>query len=398
MQHKVQHNRVRDFFVYLGALIGLAGLVAGTWLYVKRAEKTTEVKEQQAVEQVKAEAQQRMPKVKVVEIIPMPFTDILVLPGTVKAHADIDLAAKVGGTVKWIGPKEGDRVKEGQKLLAVDVKAQTSAVADAKARYDQAVSDYDRKKKLFAEKIIPKGDLESAETQVETAKAALDTAGINIEDSSLSSPITGTLDRLLVDKGENINVGQSVMKIVDIDRVTVELPIPEKDILYFKTGQDVNIEFERGKGDLLEFPGKIEFVSLTADESTRTYLVKVGVANPKRLLRPGMIVRAHLVRRQMTEAIAVPFFTIIDREEGKAVFVLEGDLAKSRKIEYGAFYKGLVEVTSGLKLGEKLVIVGQRDLVDGTKVILEADMTALAKEWVQSGKDLSQLPADILQQ
>ena len=100
----------------------------------------------------------------------------------------------------------------------------------------------------------------------------------------------------------------------------------------------------------------------------------------------------------MTEAIAVPFFTIIDREEGKAVFVLEGDLAKSRKIEYGAFYKGLVEVTSGLKLGEKLVIVGQRDLVDGTKVILEADMTALAKEWVQSGKDLSQLPADILQQ
>lgn len=398
MQHKVQHNRVRDFFVYLGALIGLVGLVAGTWLYVKRAEKTTEVKEQQAVEQVKAEAQQRMPKVKVVEIIPMPFTDILVLPGTVKAHADIDLAAKVGGTVKWIGPKEGDRVKEGQKLLAVDVKAQTSAVADAKARYDQAVSDYERKKKLFAEKIIPKGDLESAETQVETAKAALDTAGINIEDSSLSSPITGTLDRLLVDKGENINVGQSVMKIVDIDRVTVELPIPEKDILYFKTGQDVNIEFERGKGDLLEFPGKIEFVSLTADESTRTYLVKVGVANPKRLLRPGMIVRAHLVRRQMTEAIAVPFFTIIDREEGKAVFVLEGDLAKSRKIEYGAFYKGLVEVTSGLKLGEKLVIVGQRDLVDGTKVILEADMTALAKEWVQSGKDLSQLPADILQQ
>ena len=398
MQHKVQHNRVRDFFVYLGALIGLVGLVAGTWLYVKRAEKTTEVKEQQAVEQVKAEAQQRMPKVKVVEIIPMPFTDILVLPGTVKAHADIDLAAKVGGTVKWIGPKEGDRVKEGQKLLAVDVKAQTSAVADAKARYDQAVSDYDRKKKLFAEKIIPKGDLESAETQVETAKAALDTAGINIEDSSLSSPITGTLDRLLVDKGENINVGQSVMKIVDIDRVTVELPIPEKDILYFKTGQDVNIEFERGKGDLLEFPGKIEFVSLTADESTRTYLVKVGVANPNRLLRPGMIVRAHLVRRQLTEAIAVPFFTIIDREEGKAVFVLEGDLAKSRKIEYGAFYKGLVEVTSGLKLGEKLVIVGQRDLVDGTKVILEADMTALAKEWVQSGKDLSQLPADILQQ
>ncbi len=394
----IKHNRVRDFFVYLAALIGVAGLIAGTWLYVKGAEKKTEAKEQQAVEQVQAEAQQRTPKVKVVEVSSLPFTDYLVLPGTVQAHADIDLAAKMGGTVKWIGPKEGDRVKAGQKMLEVDVKAQTPLLNQAQAQYDQAVADYNRLQKLYTDKIVSKGQLEAAETLMQTAKAAVDSVGINVEDGSLASPISGVLDRLNVDKGENINSGQVVMKIVDIDRVSVELPVPEKDILYFKTGQDVKIEFERGKGDSLDFPGKIEYVSLTADQSTRTYLVKVGVANPDRLLRPGMIVRAHLVRRQLTEAIAVPFFTIIDQENGKAVFVVEGDVVKSRKIEYGAFYKGLVEVVSGLNLGEKLVIVGQRNLVDGTKVIVEADLTLLAKEWVQSGKDLSQLPADILQQ
>ncbi len=394
----IQHNRVRDFFVYFAALIGVAGLIAGTWLYVKRAEKKTELKEQQAVEQVQAEAQQRTPKVKVVEVSSLPFTDFLVLPGTVQAHADIDLAAKMGGTVKWIGPKEGDRVKAGQKMLEVDVKAQTPLLDQAQAQYDQAVADYNRLQKLYTDKIVSKGQLEAAETHMQTAKAGLDSVGINVQDGSLASPISGVLDRLNVDKGENINPGQVVMKIVDIDRVSVELPVPEKDILYFETGQDVTIEFERGKGDSLDFPGKIEYVSLTADQSTRTYLVKVGVANPDRLLRPGMIVRAHLVRRQLTEAIAVPFFTIIDQENGKAVFVVEGDVVKSRKIEYGAFYKGLVEVVSGLNLGEKLVIVGQRNLVDGTKVIVEADVTSLAKEWVKSGKDLSQLPADILQQ
>jgi len=166
--------------------------------------------------------------------------------------------------------------------------------------------------------------------------------------------------------------------------------------LYFTKGQAVKVTFEKTNGEKIEFPGTIEFVSLTAEQATRTYLVKVMVNNPEHTLRPGMIVRAHLVRRQLDAAIAVPFFTIIDREDGKGVFIIDGDIAKSRMIEYGAFQEGLVEVRKGLTLGEKLVLVGQRNLVDGAKVIVEADVTPLAKQWIQAGNDLSQLPADLL--
>jgi membrane fusion protein (multidrug efflux system) len=393
----MKRNIKRDIIVYLSVLIVGLGLVAGTRFYVKQAEIRNAEKQKLAVEQAEKEAAQSLPKVKVVEVMPIPFTDYLVLPGTVKAHADIDLAAKIGGTVKWIGPKEGDRVKEGEKLLEVDVKSQTTRVTEARAQYEQARKDYERTKKLYNENIVAKGQLDNAETTLKTAKAGLDSAGLNLDDGSLPSPIDGTLERLNVDKGENINSGQIVMRIVDIDNVIVELPVPEKDILYFKKGQQVKIEMEKIKGDKAEFTGTIEFVSLTAESSTRTYLVKVIVANPEHLLRPGMIVRAYLVRRQLDAAIAVPFFTIIDREKGKAVFVAEGDVAKSRLIEYGAFQEGLVEITNGLQIGDKLIIVGQRNLVDGEKVIVEADITPLAKQWIQSGKDLSQLPADILQ-
>ena len=114
------------------------------------------------------------------------------------------------------------------------------------------------------------------------------------------------------------------------------------------------------------------------------------------ILRPGMIVRAHLIRREVEEAIAVPFFTIIDREEGKAVFVVDNGVARARPIEYGTFEKGLVEIRSGLEPGDKLIIVGQRGLVEGQKVEVTQDVTPLAKQWIAQGKDISELPIDIL--
>ena len=144
------------------------------------------------------------------------------------------------------------------------------------------------------------------------------------------------------------------------------------------------------------FTGTIVFISMTADSATRTYIVKVLVDNSAGILRPGMIVRAHLVRRELEAAIAVPFFTIIDREQGKAVFVVEDGVARARQIQYGTFEKGLVEIRSGLNVGERLVIVGQRGLVDGQKVEVTQDITPLARQWITEGKDISELPIDIL--
>jgi membrane fusion protein (multidrug efflux system) len=372
-------------------------LVAGFYFYGEGAEKKVEQTREEADTKAKAEVEQRLPKVKIVEVIPVPLTDYLVLPGTVRPYEEIDLAAKLPGTVKWVGPKEGDWIQKGQKLLELDMESVTTRVTEARARYDQAVKDYDRMKKLSEQGIVSRGQFDAAKTALDTSKAALDAVEVSLNDGSLRSPISGILDRLHVDRGEYINPGQTAMKIVNINTVKVELPVPEKDILFFKKGQTVEIEMENTNGEKQEFPGVIDFVSMTADNTTRTYVVKVVVNNPKQLLRPGMIVRAHLVRRDLQEAIAVPFFTIIDREDGKAVFVVEDGVARVRPIEYGIFQQGVVEIRNGLELGEQLVIVGQRNLVDGETVDVTDDITLLAKQWIDSGNDLSELSTDILQ-
>ncbi|PID57265.1 hypothetical protein CSB45_08550 [candidate division KSB3 bacterium] len=405
----MKKNIIRSIFVYLTAIVVLAGLVAGTMLYVKSAQSKRKTTQEAAVEHTQAAAETNLPKVKVVDIIPIPFTDVLVLPGSTTAYQDIDLAGKLSGVIEWIGPKEGKRVKKGEKLLQVEVRSVETRVSETRARYEQALKDYDRAKRLYHERIISKNQLDLAQTSLETSKASLDAASVTLKDGTLYSPISGVLDRLDVDRGEYITPGRTVMKIVDIDKVYIELPVPEKDVLYFEKGQNVDLEFalpresaacpnpkETDGETQCWFTGTIDFISLTADPSTRTYTMKVLVDNSTGILRPGMIVRAHLVRRELQEAITVPFFTMIDREDGKAVFVVEDGVARARLIKYGTFDKGLVEVQQGLKAGERLVLVGQRTLVDGQSVEVTQDVTPIAQKWLAQGKNLSELSIDIL--
>lgn len=387
----------KNIIVYSSACVLFVALVMGFYFYGEGAEESVEHTRAEAVEQAKAEAKLRLPKVKVVEVMPMPLTDYLVLPGTVRPYEEIDLAAKSPGIVKWVGPQEGDWISKGEKLLELNMESAATRVAEARARYNQAEKDYDRMKKLAEEGIVSRRQFDGAATALETSRAALEAVEVSLDEGTLTSPISGILNWLAIDEGEYINPGQTVMKIVNINTVKVELPVPEKDILYVKKGQPVDIELENTTGETREFPGVIDFVSMTAEASTRTYTVKVVVKNPDRILRPGMIVRAHLVRRDVQDAITVPFFSIIDREDGKAVFVVENGVARVRPIEYGTFQQGIVEIRSGLDIGEQLIIVGQRTLVDGQKVDVTDDMTLLAKQWVASGKDLSELPGDIVQ-
>ena len=213
-------NRKGRILVYLVALLVIAGLVGGTMVYVKWAQQNRANTQQKAVEKTQNEAEARLAKVKIVEVIPIPFIDILILPGTARAYQDINLAGKLNGVIKWIGPKEGERVKKGAKLLQVDVKSMKTKVTENRARYEQALKDYERAKKLHGENIISKNQLDNAKTLLETSKASLDSASVDLGDGTLYSPISGILDRLNVDRGEYINPGQTVMKIVDIDKAS----------------------------------------------------------------------------------------------------------------------------------------------------------------------------------
>lgn len=378
--------------VYAGVLATVLGLAWGARLYATNAQSEREAAKAASVSLARAE---KAARVKVIRVFPQLLVDTLRLPGTVEASDDIQLAAKIGGTVEWMGYDEGDEVKPGDELLKLDVKAIAAQVERARANYELAKQKYDRLHTLYKTKVSSVEEYNDAEATLRVAKAALDEAQTNLAYGTLKSPVAGRVDRRMVDPGEHIAMGQTVLRLVNIETVKVMVNVPEKDALYFEEGQKAVLRLASG-GEERQFEGVIAFKAWTADAATRTFPLKIVAENPEHALRPGMIVRVDLVRRRAENAIAVPFFTIVDRENGKAVFVEENNVARERPIQYGAMESGMVEIVSGLEIGDKLIVVGQRDLVDGEPVEEAADLTEMAQAYQKSGKDLASLAMELL--
>ncbi len=383
------------FIVYTGAVIAAVGLIAGAMVYARASQASLEEKRSKGEAEAVAEENQKT-TVKIARVFYQELTDLLTLPGTVEAYEDINLAAKRPGTVEWIGPREGDTVTKGERLVQIDVEAVRARVEQLRVGHERAQKSFERTQELYDKKVAPIDQLDDVEAVVRQAKAALDAAQVDLNHGALASPIDGVVDRLPLDVGEHVGEGETVMKIVDISRVKVVLDVPEKDILHFNAGESVEVRFSNGESHT--FQGTIDFVALTADPATRTYPVKIVIDNGERLLRPGMIVRAVVPRRQIDEAIAIPFFTIVDRSGEKVVFVVEDGQAKQRKIKMGFYQGGQIEIEEGLALGDQLVVVGQRNLIDGESVEVVADLTDLAKRFVEEGRDPSNLPLELLQE
>lgn len=383
-------KKILVYIVGIGLLITMA---LAAQIYARSAKAGQEKKRKEAAETAAAE-EQRATQVKICRIFLHPLTDTLVLPGSVEAYQDIDLAARMGGTIEWLGPKEGDRIKKGDKILEVDTESIQARVAQARTAHELAELKFRRISELYEKKVATVDQLDDARSSLKTTQAALDEAEITLKHGALYSPLDGILDRRHVDLGEHIAEGQTVAKIVDIDLVKIVVNVPEKDALWFKTGQEVTMRLTDSKDEIIK--GVIEFVAMTAEPATRTFPVKIRVENQDHNLRPGMILRGSLIRRQLDKAIAIPYFTIMERKGQKIVFIADNGVARQRVVKTGIFQGGQMEILDGLSENDQLIVVGQRNLVDGEKIVIVADLTDLAKKFLEEGNDLATIPMELV--
>lgn len=298
---------------------------------------------------------------------PTTMIDYLLLPGSVDAWEDIDLGAKAGGTVEEVPVEEGDRVASGTVIVRLDTASLVARRNQAQAQLDQAQKRFERTRNLVQKGVEQPAMLDDVTAQRDVAQATVDVAQVELDNATLRAPVPGVVDRIHVDQGEYVHIGDPVAKIVQIDRVKIVVNVPEKDIEHFRVGQKVGVF--RDKIELAQMlPGTIAFVALTAHPLSRTYPLHVEVANADHRFRPGMIVRVGLIRRQVADTLAVPLFAVVDRGDRKVVFVEEDGRAVERPIEIGIIERNRVQVASGLNAGDRLICVGHRDLANGERV------------------------------
>ena len=310
--------------------------------------------------------QNKAVQISVLRVEPAPMKDILVLPGETEAWQDVRVAADMAGRVEWIGPKEGQAVKEGDLIAKIDVAVLKAAMDRAEAALKLAEDLYQRRYKLFERNIINQEELDKSQTERTLARANFRQMQIEYERGFLKAPLTGMVNHLFVDEGEFVDKGKPFVDLVNVDKIKINVNVPELDVRYLKSGQKTMVRVDAFPDR--ELMGLIDFVAYKADPATKTFHVKVIVDNSSHDIRPGMIARVVFLRRIIPDALTAPIFSIVDKGGERILFVEKDGVVQARTISIGAIEGDKVQITKGLQPGDNLIVVGQKEVEEGMKV------------------------------
>ncbi len=193
-----------------------------------------------------------------------------------------------------------------------------------------------------------------------------DEVGLKFEKAPVESPLTGIMGRVYVDIGTHVTVQTPVALVVNMDKVKIDLDLPEKYLPQISLGQQARILVDAYPDQ--EFTGRIAKISPVLDLSTRSAPVEIMLDNPKHELKSGMFARLKIVLEEHKDAVVVIKEAIIGQDPDTSIYIVQDKKAVKKKITLGLREGPNYEVLSGLNFGDKIVIMGQQRLFDGALV------------------------------
>ena len=192
-----------------------------------------------------------------------------------------------------------------------------------------------------------------------------DEVGYDFKPFEVKNDARGVVARILQNPGAAVNPSVPLMTIVDLDSVKAVATVDEKKIRFIKLGQPARVTLEAYPGDI--FPARVTNISPVANPINRTIEVELAIPNSGHRIKPGMYAGVEWTESRRA-AIAIPLTAVVDRADGKCVFLTDGDRAKIVSITAGAVLGDTVEVLSGLKGDERVVTTGAGLLNDGDRI------------------------------
>jgi len=311
--------------------------------------------------------------VVVQRLIPVTVEDRLSLPATVEPWTDLNLLAQIHGRVIEIPVKPGERVEAGEVIARVDSRDYELAVASARASYDLAAAEQARVKDLFDRGLVSKSEMDRASSSFDALDAALRNAEIQLERCTLSAPISGVINRLDVEIGSLLKDGDPVGQIHELDRVKVVVGIPEADVTAVRKLDRVPVVFP-ALGDR-RYTGRTYALTSESNSLARLYRLELEVRNPEAEILPSMFGRAEVVKARKSNTVAVPLYAVISRQDSNFVLVVNGNHASRREVELGILEDWKIEITKGLEPGDRVIVVGHRNVNDGQEVSVVREVT-----------------------
>jgi membrane fusion protein (multidrug efflux system) len=361
--------------IYQICIIGFAGIMAVSCGGNKNAQQKTSTAIPVTVYQVK----------------PQEAVFYNTFPATVTALNQVDLRSEVSGYITNISFKDGQQVKKGMKLYAVDQQQYKAvyeqAVANlnvAKANRMKAQQDADRYTELARNDAIAKqveehaqADLESAKMQVVAAEDNVKSVQTNLRYSIIEAPFNGIIGISLVKLGSSVTGGQTQLNTISsVDPMAVDFAVDEKQISRFsdlmgskKSNRDSIFTIILPDGRLYPYPGQISLIDRAVDSQTGTIKIRLVFSNPRNILKPGLTCNVRVKNSSSRNTILIPFKSVTEQMGEYFVFVVTGNKVSQHKITIGDDINGMLIVNEGLQPGDEVVVDGIQKIKDNSEVV-----------------------------
>lgn len=317
-------------------------------------------------------------------------------PGRLEAYRQAEVRARVSGIVMSRPYEEGQEVKAGTPLFLIDpaplqaaLNSTAAALAEAEATHALAVDKQQRYEGLISSNAISIRDLQEAksevaqaEARISAAKAAQESAKLQLDYATVVSPIEGRARRANVTEGALVGENDATLltSVEQIDPIYVNFSQPVTDVMALRKSisagnvqgldqAEIKVELVLGDGSIYGTPGKLLFSDLAVDPGTDSVAMRALFPNPERALLPGMYVRVKLDRAIQKDAILVPRVAVVRSPDGAAVMsVNEVGEVTPIQVQAHTMRGDQWMVTSGLKGGEQIIVENAEYMFPGTKV------------------------------
>lgn len=284
-----------------------------------------------------------------------------------------NMAFKISGQVKSIPVSKGQTVRRGELLAELDPRDVELQVESARAAYNQASSRLERARRLLSHDAISRQEAESAQTDYTQSKSVYDNAVDLLSDTRLTAPFDGVVERTYADAYERVASGQTIVRIVNPVSTTVEFTSPESMLAQLSSpSTHFSVTFDSYRG--VRFDAVMKSYARTSSDASGfpVSLRLVDVDQARYSISPGMTcVITVSTSESDREAVSVPISAIYaPATGGNFVWTVDADdRVKSRAVTLGEIFgDDMVVVLSGLEPGERVVVAGIYQLMDGEKV------------------------------
>jgi membrane fusion protein, multidrug efflux system len=304
--------------------------------------------------------------------------------GSLRALRGVDVTTEIAGLVREIRFKSGDEVKAGAVLIQLNADSDLATLASLKAAADLAQVTLARDRVQLAAEAISQAQVDSDEADLKSKRAQAESQRATIDKKTIRAPFAGRLGITLINPGQYLNPGDKVVTLQTIDPIFIDFNLPQQQISGVSLGQSVAVLSDAYLGQT--FSGKVTAIDAKIDTATRNVQIEATVANPKKLLLPGMFGRAAVDSGEKKTYLTLPQTAITYNPYGATVFVTADKKdakgnpqlqAQQVFITPGPTRGDQVAILKGLSEGATVVTSGQLKLKNGSPLRIDNSVQPL---------------------